>query len=127
MQLQQFEDCRLEELMRWFPDAHACRVWGGTQFRFPFTPATFREDAKIDSLPTWMLVEAGEMVAFGQYYLRIGRCHLGRLAVTPQRRGRGIGAVLVRELCVQGAAEFGVYAGCIYMVQRAKSAAKPSM
>jgi len=50
MQLQRFDDARLGELMNWFPDAHACRVWGGMQFRFPFTPATFREDAKIDSL-----------------------------------------------------------------------------
>ena len=108
MQLQRFDDARLGELMSWFPDAHACRVWGGMQFRFPFTPATFREDAKIDSLPTWMLVEAGEMVAFGQYYLRIGRCHLGRLAVTPDRRSRGIGAALVRELCARGSAELGV-------------------
>jgi ribosomal protein S18 acetylase RimI-like enzyme len=161
MQLRKFDDFQLVELMSWFPDAHACRVWGGPQFRFPFTPATFRDDAKIDSLPTWMLVDAGKMVAFGQYYLRIGRCHLGRLAVMPHRRGRGIGAALVRELCARGAAEFGVdefslfvlpgnerarrlyerlgfvpdrypedsplYADCIYMIQRAKSAAKPSM
>jgi ribosomal protein S18 acetylase RimI-like enzyme len=161
MQLQHFDDSRLVELMGWFPDAAACRVWGGTQFRFPCTPATFREDAKIDSLPTWMLVEAGEMVAFGQYYLRIGRCHLGRLAVTPRRRGGGIGTALVHELCARGSVEFGVdefslfvlpgnerarrlyerlgfiperypddspiYAGCVYMVHRAKSAATPSM
>lgn len=161
MQFQRFEAVRLVHLMSWFPDAHACRVWGGPPFRFPFTPVTFREDAKVDSLPTWMLVDAGEMVAFGQYYLRIGRCHLGRLAVSPRLRGHGIGAALVRELCARGAAELGMdefslfvlpdnerarrlyerlgfvpdrypdespqYADFIYMVQRAKSAAKPSM
>lgn len=108
MQLQQFDHSRLVELMGWFPDAAACRVWGGTQFRFPFTPATFREDARIDSLSTWMLVEARELVAFGQYYLRIGRCHLGRLAVAPQRRGGGIGAALVQALCARGSMALGV-------------------
>jgi len=147
--------------MSWLPDAQACRVWGGSLFRFPFTPATFRDDAKVDSLPTCMLVAAGEMCAFGQYYLRNGRCHLGRLIVQPTRRSHGIGAVLVRELCARGSAELGaaefslfvlpgnerarrlyerlgfevtrypddspLYAECIYMVQRPKSTAAPSM
>jgi ribosomal protein S18 acetylase RimI-like enzyme len=159
--LQQFDHARLAALMGWFPTADACRVWGGLQFRFPYTLESFRDDAKLDSLPSWMLVEAGEMVAFGQYYLRIGRCHLGRLAVAPPLRGRGIGAKLVRELSRRGTVELGVdecslfvlpgneraqrlyarlgfevdrypdqspiYAGCIYMVQRAKSAPNPSM
>ena len=147
--------------MSWLPDAHACRVWGGPLFRFPFTPATFRDDAKIDSLHTWMVVAAHEMIAFGQYYRRNDRCHLGRLIVEPTRRGHGIGAVLVRELCERGSAELGTaefslfvlsgnerarhlyerlgfevarypddtpqYAECVYMVQRPKSTAVPSM
>ena len=161
MVLQQYDHARLATLMGWFPTAETCRKWGGLQFRFPYTHESFREDAMLDRLPSWMLVDAGEMVAFGQYYLRIGRCHLGRLAVAPLLRGHGIGAALVRELGRRGAADLGVdecslfvlpgneraqrlyerlgfevdrypdqspvFADYVYMVQRAKSAPKPSM
>ena len=96
----------LPELMSWFPDRDACHAWGGDNFRFPFTEATFREDAKLDSLPTWALVgDDGAVAGFGQYYLRVGRCHLGRLAIAPNKRGQGLGNTLVRELCRKGSAE----------------------
>ncbi len=109
VRLQSFEDTQLPELMGWFPDQRSCQMWGGLAFRFPFTEITFREDARLESLPTWALVEDdGRLVAFGQYYLRVGRCHLGRLAVAPALRGRGLGSTLVQELCQRGGAEFGV-------------------
>lgn len=106
--LQCFHDQQLPELMAWFPDRVACQQWGGPDFRFPFTAATFREDAKVDSLPSRVLVAPdGRLAGFGQYYLRLGRCHLGRVAVAPALRGRGIGEALVRALCREGAAELG--------------------
>jgi ribosomal protein S18 acetylase RimI-like enzyme len=104
-----FDQSQLQELMSWFPDRASCRTWGGPAFRHPFTAETFREDAKLDSLPSWALVMPdGSLGAFGQFYLRLGRCHLSRLAVAPALRNRGIGATLVRELCRLGAAELGV-------------------
>ena len=107
--LQRFDDARLAELMSWFPDREACTVWGGPGFRFPFTAGTFRDDAKIDSLPTWALLDGAErLVGFGQYYLRVGRCHLGRLAIAPGLRGRGLGSTLVRELCRVGSSALAV-------------------
>jgi ribosomal protein S18 acetylase RimI-like enzyme len=108
-QLQRFDAARLPELMRWFHDADACRAWGGPNFRCPYTPATFREDVRIDSLASWSLVDdSGTLAGFGQYYLRAGRCHLGRLAVAPALRGRGLGGTLVRELGQTGSADLGV-------------------
>jgi ribosomal protein S18 acetylase RimI-like enzyme len=107
--LQPFDAAQLAELMTWFPDQGACRIWGGPGFRFPFTPATFRQDARVDSLATWSLVDSdASLVGFGQYYLRAGRCHLGRLAIAPAMRGHGIGSELVHELCRKGAADLGV-------------------
>ena len=95
--------------MRWFPDSDACHTWGGVEFRFPFTEITFREDAKLESLPTWALVgNDGTFVGFGQYYLRVGRCHLGRLVVAPNARGCGFGSMLVHELCKKGSVKLGV-------------------
>lgn len=107
MTINPFEDAQLPELMSWFPDLASCQVWGGPEFRFPFTEATFRIDAKLASLPTWVLLEDdGRLAGFGQCYLRVGRCHLGRLAVAPARRGHGFGSTLVRELCRWGRAHF---------------------
>lgn len=107
-QLQPFDAARLPELMGWFPDADACRVWGGPSFRFPFTLESFRHDTRMDSLPTWGLMQGEGLAGFGQYYLRAGRCHLGRLAIAPALRGRGLGGTLVRELCRVGSADLGV-------------------
>lgn len=106
LNFQRFDDARLAELMTWFPDEIALKTWGGGEFRFPFTETTFREDTKLGSLPTWMLTEHGRFVAFGQCYLRAGRCHFGRLAVSPAARGRGIGSRLIRELAQWGKREF---------------------
>lgn len=109
VKLQSFDGRQLPELMSWFPDLRSCRTWGGPDFRFPFTEASFREDAKLDSLRSWALLdEVGALAGFGQFYLRAGRCHLGRLAIAPALRGRGLGSTLVHELGQRGKSELGV-------------------
>jgi len=107
--LRAFRAAELAELMTWFPDAASCRTWGGPAFRYPFTGQSFREDSKVDQLASWSLVDADDrFCAFGQHYLRAGRCHLGRLAVAPALRNRGIGRELVHEIGRRGLEEFGV-------------------
>lgn len=109
VKVQPFNCSQLTELMSWFPDRTSCQTWGGPEFRFPYTGATFRDDAKIEQLPTWALVQDdGGLVGFGQYYLRASRCHLGRLAIAPSLRRRGLGNTLVRELCQMGSVVLGV-------------------
>ena len=104
-----FDDAQLPELMSWIVDATACQTWGGPDFRFPFSESTFREDSRIGRVPSWVLTDDNSaLVAFGQYYLRIGRCHLGHLAVAPSLRGRGLGSRLIRELCRTGRNDLGV-------------------
>ena len=115
--LHPFDSARVPELMRWFDDREATQVWGGPEFRFPFTEASFREDAKIASLPTRMLVaEDGRLVAFGQFYLRAGRCHLGRLAVLPAARGGGLGTQLIRDICAEGRPLLGAGSCSLFVV-----------
>ena len=117
MKLQFFEDSQLPELMNWFPDRRSCQTWGGPQFRFPFTEATFREDAKLNSQSTWALVDEGGVLAgFGQFYARAGRCHLSRLAIAPGLRDRGLGTTLIHELCQKGKAELGVESFSLFVV-----------
>ena len=107
MNFRRFDPAYLPELMTWFPDAEQCRTWGG-EFRFPFTPESFREDSKIDEIASWALVDDdAALAAFGQCYVRIERCHFGRLAVSPRMRGRGLGTRLIRDLTAWGLAEYG--------------------
>jgi ribosomal protein S18 acetylase RimI-like enzyme len=113
-----FDEARLPELMRWFPDEASCRLWGGAHFRWPCDAATFRADAGIGVLASRMLVDDDAMVAFGQYYRRVGRCHLGHLVVCPETRGRGIGTRLIRELCAEGGRALGVTEFSLFVLAR---------
>lgn len=94
--------------MAWFHDAQSLRVWGGPEFRFPFTAASFREDAKIDGIDSLSLVADDDtLAAFGQCYLRVERCHFGRVGVAPAHRSRGVGTRLFREMAAWGLDRFG--------------------
>jgi ribosomal protein S18 acetylase RimI-like enzyme len=108
VRFERFDPARLPELMTWFPDAKRLRIWGGPEFRFPFTAANFREDAKVDGIDSFALIgDDGALAAFGQCYVRVERCHFGRLAVAPDRRGQGLGTRLLSELAGWGHAQFG--------------------
>ena len=108
MKFQRFDTAQVPELMSWFADAAALRIWGGPDLRFPFTAASFREDSRVDSIDSFALVsEGGSVTAFGQCYLRVGRCHFGRVGVSPRWRGQGLGTRLFREMADWGLAEFG--------------------
>ena len=105
---QRCDPAQVTELMSWFTDAEALRTWGGPDFRFPYTAATFREDTKVDSIDSFALIaESGSVAAFGQCYLRVGRCHFGRVGVSPRRRSQGLGTRLLREMAAWGRDEFG--------------------
>jgi ribosomal protein S18 acetylase RimI-like enzyme len=108
VKFQRFDPAQVPDLMTWFSDAGQLRTWGGPDFRFPFTAASFREDSKVDSIDSFSLVSEGKsLAAFGQCYLRVGRCHFGRVGVSPQWRGQGLGTRLFREMAGWGLAEFG--------------------
>ena len=108
MNFGRFDPERLAELMAWFKDAQSLRTWGGPEFRFPFSAASFREDSRVDGIDSFALVaEDGALAAFGQCYLRIERCHFGRVGVAPQLRGLGLGTRILQEMAVWGQQRFG--------------------
>lgn len=116
--LETAQEAHIQVLEGWFQDPESCTAWGGPEFRFPFTPETFREDLRLTVLPSHALVSAaGDLLGFGQYYLRSGRCHLGRLAIAPHCRGMGVGSHLIRHLATLGCQRLGVEECSLFVLE----------
>ncbi|WDE12095.1 GNAT family N-acetyltransferase [Thalassomonas haliotis] len=93
----------LLKMMSWFSSEQELNLWSGPNFRYPYNLSSFTEDLKLEQLNSFSLVsEDNAFCAFGQYYLRLGKCHLGRLIVNPESRGQGIASQLMQQLCDSG-------------------------
>lgn len=114
MQLTQPLENHLLTLMTWFTSEQALTSWSGPNFRYPYDYASFVDDLKLGTLNSFVLTAenststSNELLAFGQFYKRLGRCHLGRLVVNPTHRGQGIAAKLIQQLCLIGTEQLGV-------------------
>jgi ribosomal protein S18 acetylase RimI-like enzyme len=125
MKLIKVTDQDLLEVMKWFNSQSESNDWSGAIFKFPFTIESFKEDLQLDSLSSYCLVDSDfELVAFGQYYLRVGRCHLCRLVVNPSHRGKGIATKLMDKLIENGLKNLSVKETSLFVFQHNKSAIK---
>ena len=125
MQLIQPDEQHLLEMMSWFSTEHELKEWAGPNFRFPFTLASFAEDLKLNQLRSFVLVSEGaEFLAFGQFYQRLDKCHLGRLVVNPQFRGKGIAEQLMQRLCQLGLKELGLKHCSLFVLAHNEKAIK---
>lgn len=92
-------DADFDTVMTWFPDAETVNIWGGPNFRYPFTGQTFRDDCRADVMASYVLRnKSGALAAFGQSYDRDGRGHLARLVANPVQRRQGAGRQLIRMI-----------------------------
>lgn len=115
------EDAR--EVMNWFPDKESVMLWGSPYTRYPLAAETFFEDIY------WERVESriargdqGELLAFGQYYPKLGRCHLARLAVNPNFRRRGIAVNFIGQLMEHGGEQLDTHEFSLYVMTANKPA-----
>ena len=123
MTLIQATDQHLTELMSWFSNEEELSIWSGPNCRFPFDVTSFKHDIKFESLKSFVLMSnENKLLGFGQYYLRLGRCHLGRLVVNPQCRGQGMITYLIQELSSLGKADFNVETCSLFVLEHNQSA-----
>jgi len=123
MRLTQPSDANFIELMSWFSTEEELNIWSGPGFRYPYDLISFKSDLRLDSLKSFSLVSAeGDLLAFGQYYLRLGKCHLGRLVVNPNSRGQGIASNLIYELSVLGKSDLKTDSCSLFVLGHNKSA-----
>ena len=123
MRLTQPSDTNFIEIMSWFSSEEELSIWSGPGFRYPFDLISFKSDLKLDSLKSFSLVSVeGNLLAFGQYYLRLDKCHLGRLIVSPNFRGQGIASHLIQKLSVLGKTELKTDSCSLFVLGHNKSA-----
>ncbi|KZK66257.1 GNAT family N-acetyltransferase [Shewanella baltica] len=123
MRLTQPSDENFIEIMSWFSTEEELSIWSGPNFRYPFDLSSFKSDLKLDSLKSFSLVSVeGNLLAFGQYYLRLDKCHLGRLIVNPNFRGQGIASHLIQKLGVLGKTELKTDSCSLFVLGHNKSA-----
>ncbi|CAH9053703.1 hypothetical protein PSECIP111951_02422 [Pseudoalteromonas holothuriae] len=118
-------DSEILELMTWFDSEQTLSEWSGPGFRYPFNLQTFKADLQLNELQCCALVDDNnELLAFGQYYLRLGRCHLARLVVSPLQRGKGLAKSLMLELCKRGLQSLKVRESSLFVYEYNQSAIK---
>jgi RimJ/RimL family protein N-acetyltransferase len=87
------------EIMDWFSDKRSVLQWGSPFMKYPLEREAFLQDIHWGEMPTRVAFnENGKLLAFGQYYLKLGRCHLARLVINPEFRGQGLGEAFVAAL-----------------------------
>ncbi len=123
MRLVSSSKAHIREIMTWFPDQHALAQWGGPEMRFPFTESSFFEDIHWGKLPSYCAVsdEFG-LLGFGQFYEKLGRCHLARLAIAPELRGQGLGKIFISSLIKLSADHVGLNEFSLYVLEWNKPA-----
>ncbi|MDO6692186.1 GNAT family N-acetyltransferase [Aliiglaciecola sp. 3_MG-2023] len=91
-------------LCDWFKSLDEVRDWGGPNMSFPISSHSLVKETKLEHGLSYKLIDdKNNLLAFGQCYERMGRCHLARLIVNPEMRGSGIGRQLVIYMMTLGA------------------------
>jgi len=107
----------IEELMTWFGNEESLRRWGGPFVSYPFTSESFTKDIhwqEVSSLSTHD--DSGRLLGFGQYYSKFNRCHLARLAISPNHRGAGFGQAFISKLIHLATADTGLAQCSLYVL-----------
>lgn len=92
-----------KEIAKWVPDADSCLLWAGSSITFPFSRESLESQLKsIDKSKSYCLYVKNELTGFGQFWPRDeNSIHLGRIIVSPLKRGKGNGKMLLLSLIRQ--------------------------
>lgn len=111
------------EMLTWISSQAQLHEWAGPNVTYPCTAHTLMIDFKVSTLLSFALVDnQNNLMAFGQCYERVKHCHLGRLIVAPEFRGKGLVAKLIDLLSIVGCREFNTDV-CSLFVLKANNAA----
>lgn len=97
MDLVSSSETHIAELLTWFKTPQEIYTWGAITRLMSVDE--FTQHLRASHLNSYSLVDdEPDLHAFGQYYLRLNRLHLGRLVVNPEHRGKGLAKILITKL-----------------------------
>lgn len=106
------------QLASWVNSQQQLYQWAGPSVRFPITFESLLSDLKLNTLLSYSLVsKKQELIAFGQCYERLGHCHLGRLIVSPEHRGKRIISDLISQLSITACAELNTQSCSLFVFE----------
>lgn len=101
--LTEFEPCHFDALISWFANEREVVQWGGDALYHPLDQVQLQAivDEGLQTPParwSWMAVQDGELAGHIELaaYRETRSGRLGRVAIAPSHRGRGLGPQLVR-------------------------------
>ncbi len=106
----------LESVLSWFNSLSEVLYWGGPDLSYPLYLERFKTESNYHKINSYILKVDSTVVAFGQIYQRLNRCHLGRLVVNPDFRGQGFGQALIEALSVKGRKLFGLKQDSLFVL-----------
>jgi ribosomal protein S18 acetylase RimI-like enzyme len=109
-------DADLQQVLGWFATARDLLYWGGPELTFPPELNRFKLQSKYHKSHSHVLRLDHEVVAFGQYYNRLDRCHLGRLVVSPRHRGQRLGEQLIEQLLRHGQSQLNLAEASLFVL-----------
>jgi ribosomal-protein-alanine N-acetyltransferase len=106
--LEPFQTAHAAEIAGWPTSAEEARRWGGHATPWPVAASAFDRWHDDPDVHAYVLVEAGELLGYGEVWVDQDEreVELGRVIVRPQRRGQGLGRLLV-GLLLQRVAQTG--------------------
>lgn len=115
-QLEAATDIAILSVKAWFSNQQQLFSWGGPNMSYPMSDRAFLTILREPQLNSFCLFNAdGQLLAFGQFYLRLERHHLGRLAVNPLFRNKGLAKILIASLLEKAQQKLGMRAASLFV------------
>jgi len=98
MEFRLAQNADMEELSSWFKTKMEARNWGGPLIRFPILAQQLKEDINFNVHASYSLLNNNELLGFIQVFDKYDYKHIGRVVISPHKRGEGLGKKLMEFL-----------------------------